>query len=206
MDNLTPSQKQSLLALDTPLKIQDYLDRIPFNHEESGETCMSPIRVLKARKAHCMEGAFLASACLLLQHREPYILSLRVTPEDVDHVVTLYRERGYWGAISKTNHAVLGWRDPIYKTVRELALSYFHEYFLVKTGEKSLRGYSRPINMKSFGDSWITEEDELFLIAEKIYDAHHTPIIPKGNEKFLRKATRLERTSADISNEDYKNL
>jgi hypothetical protein len=109
------------------------------------------------------------------------------------------KENGYWGAISKTNHAVLQFRDPVYKTVRELALSYFHEYFLTKNGIKTLRGYSRPISLKHFGTSWMTSSEPLFEIAEAIYDARHSPIIPKGNEKLLRKATLLERKTASIS-------
>lgn len=179
MEALTEEELRFFTSLDTPIKIQDYLDSIPFNHEEDGETCMSPRRTKKAKKAHCMEGALLASLCLMLQKREPVILSLKVLDEDYDHVVALFKENGYWGAISKTNHVVLGYRDPIYKTPRELALSYFHEYFLVKTGEKTLRGYSRPINLRQFGEEWIASHEDLFSIAIKIADSYHNPIIPK---------------------------
>ena len=202
MENLTQSEKMFLKSLDSPIKIQNYLDSIPFNHEEGGETCMSPRRVLQSQKAHCLEGAMLASISLLLQKRKPLILSLKVISSDYDHAIALYKENGYWGAISKTNHVVLGFRDPVYKTIRELALSYFHEYFLVTTGEKTLRGYSRPINLKKFGDSWITSEEELFDIAITICDSHHTSIIPQGNESFIRKATKIERASADVANDE----
>lgn len=201
MELFTEQELEFITRLDTPIKVQDYLDSILFNHEESGETCMSPRKVMKEKKAHCMEGALFASACLSLQKRKPLILSLKVIPSDYDHVIALYKENGYWGAISKTNHVVLGFRDPIYKTIRELAMSFFHEYFLAKTGEKSLRGYSRPININTFDNSWLTSEEDLFPIAIKICDSFHNMVIPKGNEKFLRKATRLERASADISND-----
>lgn len=201
MKSLDDKEKAFLLSLSDAHKIQDYLDSIPFNHEEDGETCRSAKEVIRAKKAHCVEGAFLASTALLLQKRKPLILSLRVTEKDYDHVVTLYKEGGYWGAISKTNHAVLGFRDPVYKTVRELAMSYFNEYFLLKNGEKTLRGYSRPINLNRFGTSWITSSENLLPIAEAIYDTPHRPIIPEGNEKFLRKATKLERTSASLSHD-----
>jgi hypothetical protein len=154
---------------------------------------------MKYREAHCLEGAMLASCALWLQGRTPYILSLKVLDKDYDHVVALYKENGYWGAISKTNHAVLGFRDPVYTTVRELAMSYFHEYFLITSGEKTLRGYSRPISMKRFGASWVTDEKNLFIIAEAIFDAPHRAIIPKGNEQFIRKANSLERSTASIS-------
>ncbi len=199
MNTLTPDQKKFLSSLSTPNKIQDYLESIPFNHEESGETCLSPKQVLIQKKAHCMEGALFACACLLLQKRKPLVVSLRVLSSDYDHVVTLYKENGYWGAISKTNHSVLGFRDPVYKTVRELVLSYFHEYFLIHNGEKTLRGYSSPVNINRFGKSWITTDEHLFTIAEYMYDRPHKSIIPKGNEKFLRNASTFERASADIS-------
>lgn len=201
MYTLTKTEEKFLRNLHSAKKIQDYLDSIPFNHEESGETCRSVREVLHYKKAHCLEGAMLASYALSLQGRSPLILSLKVVHEDYDHVVALYKENGYWGAISKTNHAVLGFRDPIYKTIRELALSYFHEYFLVKNGQKTLRGYSRPINMNRFGKSWVGSKNNLFEIAEWISDAPHTSIIPKGNERLIRNATSLERKTASISHD-----
>ncbi len=191
-----------LQSLNTPQKIQDYLESIPFNHEEHGETCRSAYQVIHHKEAHCLEGAFLACAALLLQKRRPIIISLKVTDNDFDHVITIYKEHGYFGAISKTNHAVLGWRDPVYKSIRELAMSYFHEYFLVKNGEKTLRGYSRLINLNRFGNSWVDSNKNLFEIAEAISDAKHISVIPKGNKDFIRKATKLERTSASISHDN----
>ncbi len=192
-------EKTFLQQLDTPDKIQKYLESIPFNHEEDGETCRSAYQVIRNKKAHCLEGAFLACAALQMQKRRPLIVSLKVTDNDYDHVITIFKENGYFGAISKTNHAVLGWRDPVYKTIRELAMSYFHEYFLVKNGEKTLRGYSRLINLNRFGSSWRTSVDNQLAIAEAISDAQHVLVIPLGNEKFIRKATPLERSSASIS-------
>lgn len=199
MDNLNSSERKILESLDSPLKIQDYLDSIPFNHEKNGETCMSPRYVLSLKKAHCFEGALLASAALWLHGKEPLILSLKVLSSDYDHIITLYKEHGYWGAISKTNHAVLGFRDPVYTTVHELVMSYFNEYFLVTTGEKTLRGYTRPINLKRFGSSWITTDETLLPMAETIFDYYHKPLFPKVVEKLLRKATTLERRSANLT-------
>ena len=187
--------------LSSAIKIQDYLDTIPFNHEEEGETCCSAYGVIKRKKAHCLEGALLACYAFSLQGKPPILLSLKVTDNDYDHVIALYKENGYWGAVSKTNHSVLGFRDPVYKTIRELVMTYFHEYFLVRNGKKTLRGYSRIINLNRFGKKWITSEENLFDIAEIIYDSPHRPIIPKGNEKFIRDATRLERTTASISHD-----
>jgi hypothetical protein len=199
MDLLTDNEREFLTSLSTPQKIQKYLESIPFNHEEFYETCSSPRKTLLVKKAHCFEGALLACAALWLQGREPYIVSLRVTDKDYDHVIAIYKENGLFGAISKTNHAVLGYRDPVYKSIRELSMSYFHEYFLVTSGEKTMRGHSRLINLKRFGTSWITSNENLFTIAENVYDMPHTAIIPKGTEDLLRKATKFERTHADVS-------
>ena len=161
----TKEEKEILSRLRTPLHVQEYLESIPFNHEAGGETCMSPKRVLKEKKAHCLEGAMLACSALIFQKRRPLIMSLKVKDNDYDHVVALFKENNLWGAISKTNHGVLGWRDPVYKTTRELAMSYFHEYFLTTTGEKTLIGYSRPLSMNRFKKNWKTNDEDLFDIA-----------------------------------------
>lgn len=198
LKNLTKDEVEALKKLSTPSLVQDYLESIPFNHEEGGETCMSVRRSLKEKKAHCLEGALLASAALLLQKRKPYLVSLKVTKDDYDHVITLFKEDGYWGAISKTNHAVLGFRDPVYKTVRELAMSYFHEYFLIKNGKKTMRGFSKAIPLSTIKENWVTGEDDLFATAEWISDYHHFPVTKNDTETNLRRATKLERTCADI--------
>lgn len=198
---LSTHDEAILKKLDSATKIQDYLDTLPFNHEIHGETCRSAKGVLAHKEAHCLEGAMLACAALLYHKKPPYLLSLKVLEEDDHHVVTLYKVHGYWGAISKTNHAVLGFRDPIYKTVRELAMSYFHEYFLVKNGKKTLRSYSRPIRLTRFGTTWIDGDDNQFILAEALVDMPHTTIIPKGNEHYIRTATSLERKAASISHD-----
>ena len=199
MLGLTHNEKKFLKSLNSPLKIQDYLDSIPFNSEKSGETCMSPRSVMENKKAHCIEGALLASVALWTHGRYPLIINLKVNDtSDYDHIITLYKENGYYGAISKTNHNVLRFRDPVYKTIRELVLSYFHEYFLTNNGKKTLLGYSRPINVKKFGVKWVTTKDSLWDIAEKIYRSPTIKIVPGGNKRFIRKATAVERKSAEI--------
>lgn len=198
MEHLNENELRFLKTLVTPSLVQDYLESIPFNHEEEGETCMSPRRVMQEKKAHCLEGAMLAALAFILQGRRPLIMSIKVTKDDYDHVIALYKENGYWGAVSKTNHSVLGYRDPVYKNIRELAMSYFHEYFLIKNGKKTMRGYSRPISLLRFGERWMTEERELFDIAEWISDCKHVSVVPNEDNILLRKATALERESADI--------
>lgn len=187
-----------LSELSTPEKIQTFLESIPFNHESRGETCMSPVRVLLEKKAHCIEGAMLACVCLMLQNEKPLIVNLKVGQGDYDHIITIFKRNGYYGAISKTNHSVLRYRDPVYWSVRELVMSYFHEYFLVKNGSKTLLGYTKPINLNRFGSKWITATEDLWDIAEKIYDTPIISVIPKENENILRSAQLLERKAAGV--------
>lgn len=198
MPPLSNSDRKTLSRLSTPQKIQDFLDTLSINHEKDGETCMSPARVLREKKAHCIEGAMLAATALWLHGEKPLIMSLKVLKEDYDHIVALYKVNGYWGAISKTNHAVLRFRDPVYCTIRELAMSYFHEYFLLTNGKKTMRGYSKPINMKRFGTKWVNKEEDLWSVAEIIFDMPHTSVIPLKNEPHVRKAHPLERRAASI--------
>lgn len=193
------SQEFKILSrLNTPQKIQTFLDDMPLNFENDGETCMSPRRVLRERKAHCIEGAFLAGVCLMLQGEKPLIVSLKVEKDDVDHIVTIFKRNKHYGAISKTNHFVLRYRDPVYRSVRELAMSYFHEYFLTKNGKKTFIGYTEPINLNRFGTRWITAEDDLWDIAEQIYDAPITHVVSKENRKILRPACAFEQKVASI--------
>lgn len=141
-----------------------------------------------------MEGAMLAAAALRLQGRPPLVLDLTSEDGDDDHVLALVRERGCWGAISKTNHAVLRYREPIYRTIRELALSCFHEYFLNRNGRKTLRSYSRPINLARFDSrGWMTDEEDVSYIPDYLYTVPHTPLLRPWQINRLRPADPIER-------------
>lgn len=183
--------------LTTPAKIQDYINTIPFRFNDNEPIIRSPREVIKYNESHCIEGALLASALLAYHGHKPLLLDLKVKKgRDVDHVVALFKERGYWGAISKTNHGVLRYREPIYKTIRELALSYFHEYFL-DDGTKTLESYSKPFDLSKYGTEWITSKDDLYEIASDLDDAPHTKIIPPHLKK-LRKADKVEIEAGKI--------
>jgi len=198
MFGLSKKELAVLQKLTTPCKIQDFLDTLPINHLKKGATCYSPRQVLREKKAHCIEGALLAATALWLHGEPPLLLDLKATRDDYDHVVALYKKNGYWGALSKTNYPVLRFRDPIYRTVRELALSYFHEYLLPKTGRKTLCSYSRPFSLKRFGTNWITLEEGAWDIACALDDSRHYPLVPKKNTRFLRKASPLESKAGDL--------
>ena len=139
---LTQAEYLTLKRLSTPEKIQDFVaNKVSINHEPGGETILSVRGVLRERHAHCIEGAMLA-ACALWVNGEPPLVMYMHAVYDWAHVITLFRRHGCWGAISKTNGPVLRWRDPIYRSLRELAMTYFHEY-ANRRGQKTLRGYSR---------------------------------------------------------------
>lgn len=199
MFGLSKKELAVLRKLSTPEKIQDFLDRLPINHEKNGDTCLSPRQVLRGKKAHCIEGAMLAAAALWLHGEEPLLLDLTTLRYDDDHVVALYKRNGYWGAISKTNHSVLRFRDPIYRTIRELALSYFHEYFMITTGRKTLKSYSVPFSLKRFGTEWITSPEDVWYVAHTLDDIRHFSIVPEKNKRLIRKASPLERKMGSIA-------
>jgi hypothetical protein len=188
MFDLTKSELVIFRKLNSPIKIQDFLDTLPINWNDE---YLSPRKVLEGRKCHCMEGALLAAAILWANGEKPLIMDLKVVG-DTDHVVTLYKRNGYWGAISKTNHATVRFRDPVYKTLRELALSYFHEYFNDDTGKKALRSFAGPFDLSKLGKEWITSEKDLEFIAEKLDKARHYSLLPKNNARFIRKADNME--------------
>ena len=186
-----------LKKLNTPAKIQDFINKIPVNFEKDGkETCMSPLSVLKTRKCHCIEGAFLAAAAIWMNKIGvcgPLVIDLRGEEGDWDHVIAVFKIDGKWGAISKTNHAVLRYREPVYRDIRELIMSYFHEYTDDKnTGKKTLREYSLPVDLSIFGKDWIFSEDNLWHIHDHLDRVKHYEILTKKQEQNLRKADNIE--------------
>src|SRR3989344_4282990 len=150
-----------LKRLNTPSKAQDFLNSLKFNFEKSGETLKSPLFTLRTKSAHCFEGALLGAYILSLQGFTPYLICLKSAEGDDDHVIVPFKINGLWGGLSKTNHAVLRYREPIYKNIRELAMSYFHEYFL-NDGKKTMRTYSELFNLNNYKQNWIYSEINLW--------------------------------------------
>ena len=193
MTGFTTHELRLLRKLSTPVRIQDYLETLPYSFDHGRDMLRSPRRVLRERSAHCIEGALLAAAALHVNGKRPLLLDLRSTPDDLDHVVTLFRANGCWGAISKTNHAVLRYREPIYRSVRELAMSYFHEYFLNENGRKTMVDYSDPFDViHRCGTAWLTAEDDVWYVAEKLDDSRHRPVMPAAARRTLRPADPVE--------------
>jgi hypothetical protein len=187
-----------LRKLDRPRKVQDFLDRIPTNKERGGETCMSPLMMLRRNKAHCMEGALLAALALWMHGNAPLILDLKTSAADVDHLVALFRVDGYWGGITKTNHAVLRYREPIYRDVRELAVSYFHEY-IMNDGAKTLRQYSEPFDLRKWHGNWTTADEHLWDLERAIDLSPHHRLVSRKQIAGLRKADSIEIEAGKIT-------
>lgn len=193
MKRFLPDKEWRLLKkLNTPIKIQNFLDQLSINFEEKGETVLSPMTVLKKGICHCTEGAILAALALRVNEERALLVDLTANKNDFDHVVAVFKKDGYWGAISKTNHAVLRYREPIYKTIRELAMSYFHEY-LDDQGRKNLRSYSLPVNLKRFDKmGWMTTADEVDYIPEYLVKVKHYSMINNKQIRNLRRADEIE--------------
>ncbi|MDP3965534.1 MAG: hypothetical protein Q8Q13_01920 [bacterium] len=189
---LSPPERTVFAALNSPKKIQDYLDTLPINFETAGETYMSPRRVIREHTAHCFEGALLAAAAFSYHGQKPLLLDLVTIDRDEDHVVALFRQNGLWGAISKTNHPILRYRDPVYKSVRELAMSYFHEY-MMDDGTKSLRRFSKAFDLRRYSPAlWAVAEEDLFWLVDALDDSRHYDVAPRKVIAQLRKASEVE--------------
>jgi hypothetical protein len=179
---------RTLRALSTPARIQQFIDALPYQY---ANTAWSPQRVLRERKGHCLEGALLAAAALRINGHLPLLMDLEAVHDD-DHVVAIYRERGLWGGIAKSNFAGLRFRAPIYRTLRELALSYFEHYYNLR-GERTLRSYSRPVNLARLDSQrWMTSEKDVWCVPEYLIAARHYPLFP---DKVARALPRLDRRS-----------
>lgn len=198
MFGLDAKEMSLLKRLNTPRKVQDYLNSLTQNHEPDGDTCLSPRRVMREKRAHCIEGAMFAALAFRIHGQRPLILDLESARHDQDHVVALFRRHGCWGAVSKTNHGVLRYREPVYQTIRELVLSYFHEYF-DQRGFKTLRRYSNPVDLSRFDrKTWVTNERDNWFIAQYLVDVPHKELLTRSQISSLRRADPVEVKMGEI--------
>jgi hypothetical protein len=185
---LTRAQFALLQRLDTPQKVQAFLHSLKQNFEHDGETCRPVTQVLQTGRAHCIEGAMLAAAAFWVHGEPPLILDMRAE-HDFDHVVALFKRNGRWGAISKTNGIGLRWRDPVYRNLRELAMSYFHEYYNGRA-HKTLREYSVPFDLRRMDPSiWVSGTKNCWVVGEKLDELRHFKLV---NGRHLKSVTRRD--------------
>jgi hypothetical protein len=172
--------KPMLPEFTGPTRIQDYLDALPYN---CTDRTLSPHAVERERMAHCMDGAvFGATALGALGHR-PLLVDLRAIGDD-DHVIAVFQEQGLWGAVAKSNTTSLRYRDPVFRSIRELAMSYFPVYFNTD-GQMSLYEYSRPFSLRRYGSSYL-DADDIAYIGEDLDATVHHPIVSRQRLKSLR--------------------
>lgn len=195
---LTRAEFAVLQRLDTPRRIQDFVYGLKQNFEVGGETCLTVREVLRTRRAHCIEGAMLA-ACAFWVHGEPPLLLDMRAVNDFDHVVALYRRHGHWGAISKTNGVFLRSRDPVYRDLRELAMSYFHEY-TNRRNHKTLREYSLPCDLRRFDPKvWVCGEKGAWDVAAALDDVRHFRLVTGRHLRLVTPRDAFERRAGALS-------
>ena len=183
MEPFTPAELRKLRSFKDPYGIQRYLDGLPYH---LATTAWSPRRVLMEGTAHCLEGAIFAASALRAIGRPPLIVDFEAEG-DTDHVLAVFKERGHWGAVAMSNYTGCRYREPIHRTLRELAVSYFDVYFNLR-GDRSLRRFSRPVDLRRFDDrDWMTTDKEVWFIPEYLLEISHTPLLTPAM------ATRLHR-------------
>jgi len=191
----TPRELWILRGLKTPSGVQRLLDSMPYH---IASTAWSPRRVLRERTAHCLEAAIFAAAALRVLGYPPLLLDFESVPDDTDHVIAVFRQRGRWGAVAKSNYSGLRYREPVYRGLRELAMSYFEGYVDLR-GRRTLRTSSRPVNLARFDrmhPGWMTSEAAQWWIPEHLVDIPHTRLLTPAMARAL---TRLDRRSLEAA-------
>lgn len=196
---LSETELRILEPLNTPGKIQDFINTLKRNFELQGDTCLSPRSVLRTGQAHCVEGALLAAVALRLHGRRALVVEMVATADDDSHMLAVFKDRGYWGTITQTNHAVLRYREPVYRNIRELVMSFFHEYFLNENGKKTLRSYTKPLDLSIFDKrGWVTAEEDIGYVPEYIEELHHYELLESWQIRNLRPAEAVEIQAGSI--------
>ncbi|HYR94041.1 MAG TPA: hypothetical protein VEP48_07530 [Methylomirabilota bacterium] len=186
MEGFTPAELRKLRSLKDPFGIQRFMDAMPYHLATSA---WSPRRVLRERTVHCLEGAIFAAAALRVLGHPPLIVDLEAD-NDTDHVIAVFRQRRLWGAIAMSNYAGLRFREPIHRTLRELAISYWDGYFNLR-GERTLRRFSRPVDLSRFDErDWMTSDKDVWFIPEYLLDISHTSLLPPGMAKRLHRVDK----------------
>jgi len=183
----TKDEIKFLKTMSNPDRIQGFLDSLDYNPVYE---CRSPRWVIRKRSAHCFEGALFAAAALQYNGHKPLIVDLKAYNDD-DHVITIFKEDDHWGAVAKSNFTSLRYREPVYRSLRELVMSYFDFYFNLDR-DKSLRSYSLPLDLTIYdARRWTTTDDDLEYIGDKLEQIHHFPVVDEMMIKKLKRASSI---------------
>jgi hypothetical protein len=165
LSSLSPDERKLVRSLSSPIKIQSFLDSVAYSTESSYR---APLTVLRERVAHCYDGAVFAAAALAWNDDSPLIVNMFPNSRDDEHLVAIFRRNGGWGAIGQSNFVGLRYREPIHRTLRELMISYFEQYYNV-SGEKTLRSYTKPLSLCRFDRTlWMTDAKGMDIIADHL--------------------------------------
>jgi hypothetical protein len=176
-------------TLTTPYKIQQFLDTLEYSDEERYRC---PLNVLKDRKAHCFDGAMFGAAALRNLGYPPLLVEILPNEHDDDHILAVFRQKNYWGTVAKSNFVGLRYREPVYKTLRELVMSYFEAYFNVE-GERTMVGYTAPLNLARFDKmDWLAVDDVMDTVGDALETGRKYPIVPRS---IMRNFTKLDHRS-----------
>ena len=193
----TPAELRKVRSLKNPYGIQKFLNDMPYHLATSA---WSPRLVLREHTSHCLEGALFAAAALRVLGYPPLVIDLEAE-QDTDHVIAVFRHHGHWGAVANSNYAGCRYREPVYRSLRELAISYFEDYFNLR-GERTLRRFSRPVNLARFDSQhWMTSERDVWFIPEYLLEISHYRLLTPRQEKNLN---RLDRRSYDSGLHGHK--
>jgi hypothetical protein len=175
VSSLSPSHRRVVARLNSPAKIQSFLDRLTYN---SGNHVRCPRNVLRDGVAHCFEGAVFAAAMLRQLGQRPLIVNLFPEPGlDDEHVIAVYRLNQGWGALAKSGYLGLRFREPVYRSLRELVMSYFEQYFNL-TRQKSLRSYARPLNLAGLDRyDWLIRDEAMEIIHARLDSLQPIPLL-----------------------------
>ncbi len=179
---LNPKLSKTFRRLSSPVDVQAYLDSLPYIAEELDR---SPLRVMTDRQAHCLDGGIFAALVLARLGHRPLILDLVPQPgTDDDHVLALFKHNGNWGCIAKSNYVLLRFREPVYRNLHELAMTYFEGYTNTEK-QKTLRGYTRPLDLSGFSSDWMWSEAGIAKISKRLYRLKPFPLIPPEDAAIL---------------------
>lgn len=182
----TPAELRTIRAMKDPHGVQTFLNSLPYH---LAMTCWSPRKVLRERTVHCLEGAIFGAAALRVLGYPPLLWDLEAE-RDTDHVLAVFQVDGCWGAVAASNFAGCRYREPVYRSLRELAMSYFNLYFNLAR-QRTLRRYSNPVNLSRFDHlDWMTSEEEVWFIPEYLCDIPHRRLLTPQQERALRRADR----------------
>jgi hypothetical protein len=197
----TAAERAELARLDTPPKVQKYLNTIAY---DPAPGTASPRMVMREKKANCFEGALFAAAAFRFHGRPPLVVDIRSWNDD-DHVLAVFRQNGAWGCVAKSNYTVLRFREPIYRSIRELMMSYFDVYFN-PIRQKTMRAYSIPFDVSRFdGLGWMTTEDDISDIGDALDRTRHYNVLTPAQIRALQ-ATDLDLVRAGLLGSDPSGL